>query len=400
MQWRFWRRFRTEQPGILTSGLPSSLEGAQQLSPETALSISTVWACVELRAQTIASLPFFAYYSKDGARTLARDHGLYRLLHDAPNARQTAMEFWRTMVMHRDLRGNAYARIDRHPTGSALALTPLDPDAVEVKLLEDGTLVYLAAIGRDVLALAAENVLHLRGIGSGSLGLDRLAFMAPTLSEARAAQQQSLRLFSKGGRTGGLLYYDKTLTPEQRKQIESSLQMIAAGASIAVLEAGVKFEQMGLSPVDQQLLTTRRFAVEDVCRFFGVPPVLVHHSNVTTWGSGVEQILDGFHKLTLRPLLVEIEQAVRRSVMTTGERLTMTAEFSHDALLRGNIKDRAQVYASAAQNGWMTRAEIRQLENLPPMDGADQLTAQSNLAPVASLGKKANGNQDLVAQAG
>jgi HK97 family phage portal protein len=154
-----------------------------------------------------------------------------------------------------------------------------------------------------------------------------------------------------------------------------------------VLEAGMSYVPMGLSPVDQQLLETRKFTAEQLCQWLDVPPVLVHHANVTAWGSGIEQLIQGFYTTALRPMLINIEQAVRKRVMTPRQRATMTVEFSLDALLRGNPKDRADILAKLIQNGVITRAEARQLEGWPHMEGTDVLTAQTNLAPLAMLGK-------------
>ena len=149
----------------------------------------------------------------------------------------------------------------------------------------------------------------------------------------------------------------------------------------------MKYQQLSMSPEDIQLLETRNFTVSEIARWFDVPPVLIHHNDTTTWGSGIEQIVDGFYKLTIRPMLVSIEQAVRKRVMTPMQRQTMSVEFSLDALLRGNPMQRAEMYAKGAQNGWITRAEIRQLEGWPAMDGTDVLTAQSNLVPLGMLGQ-------------
>jgi HK97 family phage portal protein len=165
----------------------------------------------------------------------------------------------------------------------------------------------------------------------------------------------------------------------------------------------MKYQPISLSPNDAQLLETRRFSVEEICRWFGVPPVLVGHSNVTTWGSGIEQILDGFYKLTVRPMLTLIEQAIARRVLTPALRSRYTVEFSFDALLRANIKDRMEVYSKAVQNGVMTRNEARQLENLPPVPGGELATAQINLAPLTMLGQSvskgaADASQDPVDQ--
>jgi HK97 family phage portal protein len=256
-------------------------------------------------------------------------------------------------------------------------------------VLDDGAMVYQYRIDGGLVVLAEENVLHLKGLGNGTTGLSKLEFMRATTDEAAKAQGSASRLFGNGGKPTGVLMVDSVLKPEQRAQIQERFAEMATGPvnRLYVLEANMKYQQLSMLPEDMEMLDTRRFAVEEICRWFDVPPVLVHHSNTTTWGSGIEQIVDGFYKLTIRPLLVSIEQAVRKQVMTPRQRATMSAEFAMDALLRGSLKDRMDVYARAVQNGLKTRNECRQLENDPPITGADELTAQTNLAPLSMLGK-------------
>ena len=359
--------------------------------PDGALQISTVWACIDRRATVVASLPFFAYERKsDGQKALARASRLYALLHESPNQRMTPYEFWRAMLMNHDLRGNAYARIDRDGRGEAVALWPMPAEQVEPEVLANGDMIFTYRIGHDVAVLAADNVLHLKGLGNGTVGLSKLDFMRATVDEAAKAQASASRTFGNGGKPTGVLMVDNVLKPDQRVAIQTRFSEMASGnlSRLYVLEANMKYQQLSLSPEDQQLLETRQFSVEEICRWFDVPPVLVHHSNVTTWGSGVEQIIDGFHKFTIRPMLVSIEQAVRKRVLTPAQRARMDVEFQLDALLRGNATARADIYAKHVQNGVMTRNEVRQLENLPAAlgPGADMLTAQSNLLPLDKLG--------------
>ncbi len=365
------------------------IEGATALAPDGAMQLSTVWACVWILANTIASLPFFVYAARDGKRELARDELLYQLLHDSPNSRMTPVEFWAAMLLNLLLRGNAYARIERSVQGAAIALWPMAADQVEVQVLADGTVVYAYAIGADIAILDAASVLHIKDIGNGTIGLDRLDHMRATTSEAVNSQTAATKLFANGGKPSGLLMVDHVLKPEQRDAIRRNFSGMAEGntSRLVVLEANMKYEQVTLTPEDQQLLETRQFNVEEICRWFGVPPVLVGHSNVTAWGSGIEQLIDGFYKFTIRPALVRIEQAVTKRVLTPAQRARFTVEFSFDALLRASLKDRMAIYAQGAQNGIVTRNECRQLENLPPIPGADQLTAQTNLAPLHVLGQ-------------
>jgi HK97 family phage portal protein len=224
--------------------------------------------------------------------------------------------------------------------------------------------------------------------------------MNATVNESAAAQVSASKIFGSGGKPTGVLMTDSVLKQDQREALQARFAEMASGTTsrLYVLEAAMKYQQLSISPEDQQLLETRKFSVEEICRWFDVPPVLVHHANVTTWGSGIEQIVDGFHKLTIRPMLVSIEQSVRKRVMTPAQRSSMTAEISFDALLRGNAKDRAELYAKNVQNGIMTRNECRQLENLPPVVGANDLTAQTNLAPLSMLGQNVNGGSYAATQ--
>ena len=357
-----------------------------------ALQLAAVWSCVERRANTVASLPLFTYNRQDnGQKSLARESRLFSLLHDSPNSRMTPIDFWRVMLLNHDLRGNAYARIDRDSrTGEAINLWPMPADQVTVEVLEDGAVVYLYRVGDDMAALAEDIVLHLKNIGNGTLGFAKLDFMRVTTDELYKAQQTASKIFGSGGKPTGVLMVDNVLKPDQRAAIRTSFGAMAEGSStgrLFVLEANMKYQQLSISPEDQQLLESRQFGIEEICRWFDVPPVLAHHSNVTTWGSGVEQIMDGWYKLSVRPMLVAIEQAITKRVMTPAQRARMSVEFNFDALLRGNAKDRAELYSKLVQNGIATRAECRQLENLPPMPGSDVLTAQSNLVPLSQLGQ-------------
>jgi len=366
---------------------------ASRIGTDAALQISTVWSCIERRSNVISSLPFFTYMLRpDGQKELARLSRLYALLHDNPNPRMTPMEFWRALVMSHDLRGAGYARIDRDErTGEAIALWPMAYDQTCPIVLPDGSMVYEYRIDNDVAVLAEQNVLVIKGLGNGSTGLDKLAFMRPTTDEAAKAQQSASKIFGNGGKPTGVLMLDRVLNDQQRKALQARFAEMAAGstARLYVLEADMKYQQLSLSPQDQQLLETRRFSVEEICRWFDVPPVLAHHSNVTTWGSGVEQIISGWHKMSIRPMLVNIEQAVRKRVMTPAQRASMTVEVSFEALLRADPEARSKFYATGLQNGYITRNEVRQLENLPPAKGlgGDMLTAQSNLLPIDMLGK-------------
>lgn len=379
-----------EQLGLPGTTLDADMPPA---GPDAALQISTVWNCIERRAMVVASLPFFTYERQNnGQKTLARNSRLYGLLHDSPNARMTPLEFWRAMMMNHDFRGNAYARIERDErSGEAVAIYPMPADQVEHIVLDDGTGVYTYRIGADIAALSESSVLHLKNLGNGTTGLSKLEFMRQTVGEASNAQRAANRVFASGGKPTGVLMSDNLLTAPQRERLRENFRELTEGSMqrLFVLEAQMKYQPLSFTPEQQQVLETRKFSVEEICRWFDVPPVLAHHSNVTTWGSGVQQIVDGWHKLSVRPMLVNIEQAVTKRVLTAAQRSRYTVEISQDALLRGNITERFGVYAQAVQNGLKTINECRQLENDPPLPGGDELRTQAQMIPITQLGQVA-----------
>lgn len=402
----------THQAKGLQRSMPSSVayEDVPTVGIDSALQVSTVWACVKLLSETIASLPLFLYQSDaNGQRTLARDVNLYRVLHDMPNRRQTAQEFWEYMLLNLFLRGNAYARIVRGADGNVVALWPMSADQVEVRVLDDGALVYIYAIDSARVIFAEQDVLHIRGMGNDVIGLSPLDYMRGSVSLAIRTQGHVNKTYAKNARRPGLLMSDNVLTQQQREALKKNFGEIASGGEkeLYVLEAGFRFEPLGMTPADLQLLETRRFTVEDICRWFGVPSVLVNDTDkTTTWGTGVGQIIEGFYKFTIRPQVERIEQSLQKRVLSPSQRAAgMVVEFNLDALLRSSLKDRMEIYAKAVQNGIYSRNECRQYENMPPVDGGDDLTAQINLRPIDMLralpvtsGSQGNASQESTAQ--
>lgn len=378
-----------EQSAVPTGAL---VPGVGVPHVDSAMQISTVWNCIERRANVIASLPLFVYaVDGNGQKKLARGTLLYQLLHDSPNSRMTPFEFWRAMMMNHDLRGNAYARLDRNAMGDVVAMWPMPADQVRHTVLDDGTGVYEYRIGNDLAILAESNVLHIKNLGNGTTGLPKLDFMAATVAEAGNAQKEASGTFANGGKPTGVLMVDSILKQEQRDKLRQNMAELASGSTdrLYILEANMKYQPLSLTPEQQQLLETRRFTIEEICRWFDVPPVLAHHANVTTWGSAVEQIIDGWHKLSIGPMLVNLDQAVRKRVLTARQRASMTAERSHDALLRGSIKDRYAVYVAGINGGVLAPNEARQFENLPPVPGGDIVRSQMQMVPLTQL----NGQQ-------
>lgn len=374
------------------SGLPSStlIEDVTHTSVDSALQISAVWRGVEILSKLVSTMPIMVYENKTGGmRTIARESSLWYLLHTSPNSRMTPCEFWCAMMLNYILRGNAYARLDRDAKGEVVAMWPMSADQVEFKILDDGTDVYLYKLDNDIAVLSAENVLHIKEMGNGLIGLSRLDHMKVTLGEVRNSQTAANKLFANGGKPTGMLMIDSVLKPEQRQALKESFAGMTSGstARLFVLEANMKFQQLNLTPEDMQLLATRQFNIQEIGRWFGLPAIWLNQTEgTTTLGSSSGEVIDSAHKLTIRPIFVAIEQALAKRVLTTAQRMKFTVEYNMDALLRASLKDRTEIYAKQVQNGIKSRNEVRQLENDAPFDGGDVYTAQSNLVPVNMLG--------------
>lgn len=371
-----------------------SSHAGEVVTENSALALSAVWACVNLLAGTIASLPLMIYRTgADGSRRLARDHPLYGLLHDSPNADQTSIDCWEYACVSLELWGNAYAEIEM--IGSrVVALTPIRPDIMSVRRLASGLLEYRwTENGRSRVALQHQ-ILHIRGFGGSPLGgLSTIAYGRNTFGLAAAIDRAAGNTFGNGLRPSGVLTFDKFLTAEQRDVVETKLVDKFVGAANAgkpmVLEGGTKWEQLTINPEDAQMLESRSFSVEDVCRFFGVPPFMVGHTEKSSsWGTGLEQQTLGFQKFTLRRRLKRIEQALMKQLLTPADRAAgVVIEFNLEGLLRGDSQARASFYGSGLNNGWMTINEVRALENLPPVEGGDVPRMQLQNVPITEAGQ-------------
>lgn len=396
---RFFTRFgwggvMSDQSGQQLE-IPSSLV-AQPTPPDGALQISTVYACARLLAGTVSSLPLMVYRDRDGHRTVFRDSRLWTVLHDQPNSLMTASDFWQAMIVQWALRGNAYALIGRDGDGDIVSLRPLSSDQMTVfSEKETGRMLYQYYRDGVTFNLEPGDVLHIKDIGTGYIGFSKLEFMSSSVREASSTQKYTMQNADNFGRPSGILTVDHVL---DRKKGQADAVGRALGsfkseaAKLIVLEADMKFQQVSLTPEQSQLLESRRYGVEEICRWFGVPPVLIGASGATTWGSGIAEIVSGFHKFTLNPLLKSIEQAIESRLLKPEERNRIIVEFNLDAFFRGDLQSRYAAYATAVQNGFKTRNEVRQLENDPPLEGGDELTAQTNLAPLSKLGEASSAN--------
>nr|DAJ51215.1 MAG TPA: portal protein [Caudoviricetes sp.] len=388
---RFWGGALSDHAGDQL-GVPSTT-AERPVSPDRALQLSAVYACVDLIAETIASFPL-TVFERDGSggRTEASDSRLWLLLHDSPNSLMTPFDFWRALLVQLELRGNAYAKLDRNASGEVVAMWALSTDQMTDKVTETGEQIYIYGKDGHQTVFKASDILHLKGIGStGFHGFAKLDFMASTVREADSMAGFANMLASTANKPAGIVQVSHMTDADQRLKLMKRLSQFKQGDSrFLLIDGDMQFKQVSITPQESQLLETRKWSTEEVCRWFRVPPQLVGGTGSSTWGNGIEQLTLGFEKYTIRPIVCGLEQAIRLRVMTDDQRRKFDAEFSMTNLLRTSLQERFSVYATATQNGLMTRNEVRRQESLEPIPGADELTAQTSLAPLSSLGKTAN----------
>lgn len=361
----------------------------EAVTPNSALGHATFWACVNLICGTIGSLTCQVTETIDGTTLPATSHPLYNLLRSSPNYDQTGVDFWEYMSASLEIHGSAFAEIKSRETGAITSLIPLRPDLVNVTRRADGTIVYRWYENGVENVATDDKILHIRGpFGNPLGGASTLAICRNSIGNAIATDKAAGAVFQNGMRPSGAIKMEQALTKEQRKETEELLEAKYVGAMNAgrpiILDNGLDYAQISLSPEDAQMLDSRRFSVEEICRIFGVPPHMVGHTeNSTSWGSGIDKQTIGFQKFTLRRRLKRIEAALEQQLLTPADRARgIGIKFNIEGLLRADPEGRAKFYESALRNGWMNVNQVCKLENLPPVPGGDVNRVQAQNIPL------------------
>ena len=367
------------------------------VTADTSLSLSTVYACAKLIAESIASLPCALYtYDKDGNKEAVKGHELYKIIHNSPNADMTAFDYWQVVVVSILLWGNSYSLKSFRGSGAnkkVVSIEPLYPEFVSVIGNDDGSFRYEYTQNGVKQSYSEDQIMHIKGFSlSGRMGLSIISYAKNSFGNSLAMEETSGRLFANGMRPGGALTMPGTIKKEQRDEIRTNIADqvggVAKSGGLIILEGGMEYKPFSIPPVDAQMLESKSFSIEDICRWFQVPPMMVGHTqNTTTWGTGLEQINLGFLTYTLQPHIKRIEQQVNKSLLTPEEREKYFMEFNIEGFLRADSKGRAELYSKYVQNGIYSRNEVRKKENAKPYDGGDEYTVQSNMIPLSMLGK-------------
>lgn len=370
------------------------LDSGEMVTADSALKLSAWWSSIRLTTETIATLPC-AIFQKDGEdRKPIPGHPLYAILHDKPNAEQTPVEFWEGRVAPLCMVGNSFAE-KRFIGDRLVALERMPFDQVVVhRRQNDNALVYRFTDRGKTEDLPANKVFHIKGFAPNDddVGLSPIEYAARSLGGALAAERAAARVYGRGLRASGFFVPPQDMNPDQRKQFIENYIKPGEGAfnegKTLIFPPGFDWKPMSITPKDAEMLMSRSFNVEDVCRWMRVPPILVGHASEgqTMWGSGVEQIILGWLVLGLRAYLRRIETAVNTRLLTDADRAKgISFEFNFEGLLRADSAARASLMSTLAQNGLRTRNELRKIDNWPAVPGGDDLTVQSNLVPLDRL---------------
>ena len=395
---------KNRTPGSSYSFFFGGTTSGKPVNEHTAMQMTAVYSCVRILAEAVAGLPLHLYkYTASGGKEKALFHPLYFLLHDEPNPEMSSFVFRETLMTHLLLWGNAYAQIIRNGKGEVIALYPLMPNRMRVDRDTKGELYYsytrysdeAPAINGMTVTLRPSDVLHIPGLGfDGLVGYSPIAMAKNAIGLAMATEEYGAKFFANGAAPGGVLEHPGTIKDPQK--VKESWNMAYQGSSnahrVAVLEEGMKYQPIGISPEQAQFLETRKFQINEIARIFRVPPHMVGDLEKSSFSNIEQQSLE-FVKYTLDPWVIRWEQAISRSLLRTDEKKLLFAKFNVDGLLRGDYASRMNGYAIGIQNGFMCPNDARALEDMdliPDELGGNKFLCNGSMVDLARAGDWSN----------
>jgi HK97 family phage portal protein len=379
-----------ENPNVplSASNLFATPTGAN-ITVQTALNLSAVWAAVRVLTDAVAVLPNQTFERETRGKNLATDHHLYRLLKLRPNPVMTAFNYYEVEMLHLATWGNFYAEKQFNGRGEVVGLWPLRPDKTKPVLSADGmTKNYVTQIDGQKFEIPGDRVTHTLGLGfDGLVGLSVIALARKSLALTSAAEVFGLSFFASGAKIQGVLTHPQSLGEEATKALRESWEMLHNGMTnphrIAVLEEGLSFEKIGVPPDDAQFLSTREFQISEIARWFKVPPHMIGDMSNATFSNIEQQSLD-FLRNTLLPWLRRIEMTINHDVFPEADQEEFFAEFNIDGFLRGDSAARGKFYQDLFGVGSITPNEVRAMENKNPIDGGDETFVPLNFVPLSA----------------
>lgn len=333
------------------------------VNPNVALTYSTIFACVRVIAETIATLPLFLYKVKGNNKVKAREHNLYSILHDAPNLECTSVSFFESLITQILLTGNGFAEIIKDNFNNILELHILDANKIRVYRDNYNNIVYEYNDDGKIISLSKRQVLHIAGLGwNGIIGYSPIALMRRQIATGIYQDNFALDFFSNGVKKVPILSHPNRISKEAKESMKESFRK-SWDNGIVVLEEGITVNPITMNLSDAQFLESRRFSVEEICRIFRVPPHLIGDLSRST-NNNIEHQSIEFVTHTIRPWCVRIERALNNFLLNIKEKGKYTIEFMLDGLLRGDTLTRQQSNQIKLNNGILTRNQWRQQENM------------------------------------
>lgn len=380
----------------------------KRVNERSAMQMTAVYCCVRILSEAVAGLPLHLYqYTEEGSKEKAMKHPLYFLLHDEPNPEMTSFIFRETLMTHLLLWGNAYAQIIRNGKGEIIGLYPLMPDRMTVDRDNDGRLYYEYITSTDdapinqktIVRLRPSDVLHIPGLGfDGLVGYSPIAMAKNAIGMAIACEEYGAKFFANGAQPSGVLEHPGTIKDPSR--VRESWQNTFGGSQnankVAVLEEGMKYTPISISPEQAQFLETRKFQIDEIARIFRVPPHMVGDLEKSSFSNIEQQSLE-FVKYTLDPWVSRWEQSMMRSLLTAEEKKQYFVKFNVDGLLRGDYASRMSGYAVGIQNGFMSPNDVRSLENMdliPDELGGNRYMCNGNMVDIGRAGSWSSQYED------
>ena len=371
-----------DKTGVIITDRPrSGFKTAKPVSFDTAMTLSAVFACIKILVESVATLPLQMFkLNTDGSRTQVKDHDLIRLLNNKPNRYQTRVEFFEQLMLNL-VAGNCFSKRD-YIGKKMVSLQVINSGSVDLKLNANGDPIYECQINGKKVEYKENQIWHVKLFGTGLMGMSPIAYGAQSIGIGLAGNEKTTRLMSNGAKPTGALKTEKYLKKEQRDALRSELNILVNGddGELPVLEGNMQFEKISLTPADLELIEVRKMSVEEACRFFGVPPILVYLTeSSTTWGSGISEIVDGFYKFGLRPYLERIEESIRIHLLPREEWDDYEFEFKTKDLLRASYMQRITSNKDRILSGQSSPNEIRREEGDMPDPNGDFLLVPVNM---------------------
>ena len=356
------------------------------VNPNTALTFSTVFACVRVIAETISTLPLFVYKINGNNKIKAKDHSLYSLLHDSPNEECTSVSFIESLITQLLLQGNGFVEVVRDNFNRVTELYLIDSNKIRIFRDSNGNKMFEYYDDGEIITLSPSQVMHIAGLGwNGVIGYSPIAMMRKQITTGLYQDNFALDFFSKGVKKTPILTHPEHLSKEAKENMKKSF-WDAWNNGIVVLEEGLKAEFATMNLSDAQFLESRRFSVEEICRVFRVPPHLIGDLSRST-NNNIEHQSIEFVTHTIRPWCVRIEKALNGYLLNNLERKKYNIEFNLDGLLRGDSLTRQQANQIKLNNGVFTRNEWRRQENLNEVEDeyGDEYFCSQQIRPIKSV---------------